>query len=77
LKGVGQKQQSISGEVAIFFLHTRKPLLSPFINKRKYIIISLSRIFLHATKCQITGSVNSSKNCRISITEHFTYEKKG
>lgn len=29
LKGAGQKQQSISGDVAIFFLQTRNDLLSP------------------------------------------------
>ena len=36
LNGAGQKQQSISGEVAIFFLQTRKLLVSPC--KRCYML---------------------------------------
>jgi len=48
LKGCGQKQQRDSGDVAIFFLQTRKPLFSPWRCKRKirYTCTSLKSIQL-------------------------------
>lgn len=72
----GHKQQSISGEVPIFFLQTRNPLFSPCTTITQHSKISYQQMNLKQSKLQscttICGGINSQQ---ILAREVFLWEE--